>query len=103
MPIRPPVKTVEWVGPAETGLLRLLDQTRLPTETAFLDCPNSQAVWDAIRRLVVRGAPAIGVAAGCCSSCPTRVVLGSGDTLLWQVLHSASRSEQPVVESGSRV
>jgi len=62
--IRPPVKVVEWVGDATDGRLRLLDQTKLPTETAFLDCPDAEAVWDAIRRLVVRGAPAIGVAAG---------------------------------------
>jgi methylthioribose-1-phosphate isomerase len=62
--IKPPVKVVEWIGQAGDGFLRLLDQTRLPTETAFLDCRGAQSVWDAIRRLVVRGAPAIGVAAG---------------------------------------
>jgi methylthioribose-1-phosphate isomerase len=62
--VRPPVKVVEWIGDARRGQLRLLDQTRLPTETVFTDCKDAQAVWDAIRRLVVRGAPAIGVAAG---------------------------------------
>ena len=62
--IQPPVKVVEWLGDAAGGHLRLLDQRRLPTETAFLDCRDAPAVWDAIRRLVVRGAPAIGVAAG---------------------------------------
>ena len=62
--IKPPVKVVEWIGQAGDGFLRLLDQTRLPTETAFLDCRDAQGVFDAIRRLVVRGAPAIGVAAG---------------------------------------
>ena len=62
--IRPPVKVVEWIGQAADGCLRLLDQTKLPTETAFLDCRDAQGVWDAIGRLVVRGAPAIGVAAG---------------------------------------
>ena len=61
--LAPPVTVVEWVGDARRGYLRLLDQTRLPTETAFLDCKDTQAVWEAIRRLVVRGAPAIGVAA----------------------------------------
>ncbi|MFW6062137.1 MAG: S-methyl-5-thioribose-1-phosphate isomerase, partial [Planctomycetota bacterium] len=40
------------------------DQTRLPEETAYLDCRDVPTVWEAIRRLVVRGAPAIGVAAG---------------------------------------
>ncbi|HUS90506.1 MAG TPA: S-methyl-5-thioribose-1-phosphate isomerase [Phycisphaerae bacterium] len=61
--IKPPVAVIEWVGDAQTGCLRLLDQTRLPTETAYLDCRTLDAVRDAIRRLVVRGAPAIGVAA----------------------------------------
>jgi methylthioribose-1-phosphate isomerase len=58
---------IEWIGDADTGFLRLLDQTRLPGETAYLDCRDVPAVWDAIKRLVVRGAPAIGVAAayGC--------------------------------------
>ena len=64
MELRPPVKVVEWIGGARSGFVRLLDQTRLPTETAYVDCRDRQAVWDAIKRLVVRGAPAIGVAAG---------------------------------------
>ena len=61
------IKNIEWVGDAATGFLRLLDQTRLPMEEAYLDCRDVQAVWDAIKRLSVRGAPAIGVAAayGC--------------------------------------
>jgi methylthioribose-1-phosphate isomerase len=62
--IKPPVKVLEWIGQAGDGYLRLLDQTRLPTATEFLDCPELPSVWDAISRLVVRGAPAIGVAAG---------------------------------------
>ncbi|MHC4986053.1 MAG: S-methyl-5-thioribose-1-phosphate isomerase, partial [Planctomycetota bacterium] len=55
---------MEWVGDAVSGHLRLLDQTKLPAETIYLDCRDTQAVWDAILRLSVRGAPAIGVAAG---------------------------------------
>jgi len=61
--ISPPVKVLEWIGDARSGHLRLLDQTRLPAHTEFLDCRDAQAVWDAVKRLVVRGAPAIGVAA----------------------------------------
>jgi methylthioribose-1-phosphate isomerase len=63
-PVRPPVKVVQWVGSARKGLLRLLDQTELPQRKAFLDCRDVRLLWDAIARLVVRGAPAIGVAAG---------------------------------------
>jgi len=62
--VKPPVKVVEWIGDAVRGRLRLLDQTRLPDRTAFIECRDAQAVWEAIRRLAVRGAPAIGVAAG---------------------------------------
>jgi methylthioribose-1-phosphate isomerase len=55
-------RTVEWIGDSN-GHLRLLDQTRLPSETAYLDCRTAEDVWHAIKRLSVRGAPAIGVAA----------------------------------------
>jgi methylthioribose-1-phosphate isomerase len=41
----------------------LLDQTRLPHETVFLTCTTYQEVAEAIRRLSVRGAPAIGLSA----------------------------------------
>ena len=43
--------------------LELIDQTRLPAEEHWLGCTTAEEVADAIRRLVVRGAPAIGVAA----------------------------------------
>ena len=45
------------------GVLELLDQTRLPQEETWLRCERPEEVADAIRRLAVRGAPAIGVAA----------------------------------------
>ncbi|MFH1963143.1 MAG: S-methyl-5-thioribose-1-phosphate isomerase [bacterium] len=48
-----------WTG----DFLRLLDQTRLPEEIAYLDCKTPHDVAAAIKRLSVRGAPAIGVAA----------------------------------------
>jgi methylthioribose-1-phosphate isomerase len=56
-------RTVEWIGGTD-GFLRLLDQTRLPNEVTFRDCRTVEEVWEAIRMLRVRGAPAIGVAAG---------------------------------------
>jgi len=43
--------------------VRLLDQTKLPTQTVYVDITDEKQMWDAIKRLVVRGAPAIGVAA----------------------------------------
>src|SRR5579859_3887822 len=66
------VRTLEWIGGAE-GHLRLLDQTLLPAEVAFRDCNTAEEVWEAIKQLRVRGAPAIGVAAA------YGVVLGLGE------------------------
>ena len=57
-----PVQTLEWMGD-ENGFLRLLDQRRLPAECTQLDCQKVDDVWQAIRTLAVRGAPAIGIAA----------------------------------------
>jgi methylthioribose-1-phosphate isomerase len=55
--------TVRWVGDARSGFLRLIDQTLLPTEYVEIDLRDVPAVWEAIKSLRVRGAPAIGVAA----------------------------------------
>ena len=55
-------QTLRWVGDVD-GHLVLLDQTRLPTETVDIECRSVESVWEAIRSLRVRGAPAIGIAA----------------------------------------
>lgn len=52
------IEAVTWV--AETSTVRLLDQTRLPGETAHLECATVADVIDAVKRLAVRGAPALG-------------------------------------------
>src|SRR3954470_10993740 len=57
------LQTVGWSGDAARGHLRLIDQTRLPTEFIEIDCHDVPTVWEAIKLLRVRGAPAIGVAA----------------------------------------
>lgn len=56
------VKNIAWVGDAGHGYLQLLEQTKLPNEVMYVDCRSVQDVWDAIKRLAVRGAPAIGIA-----------------------------------------
>ncbi|MEO1525092.1 MAG: S-methyl-5-thioribose-1-phosphate isomerase [Planctomycetota bacterium] len=43
--------------------LALIDQTKLPTQLTELTCTTVEQVHDAIKRLVVRGAPAIGISA----------------------------------------
>jgi methylthioribose-1-phosphate isomerase len=53
------IKTLEWT---EAGV-RFIDQTKLPTEEIYVTCGNYEEVADAIRTMIVRGAPAIGVAA----------------------------------------
>ena len=47
----------------EKNALIILDQTLLPGETKYLTLTTQQQIWDAIYRLQVRGAPAIGIAA----------------------------------------
>ncbi len=53
------IETLAWTGCS----LRLLDQTKLPAETVHVEITDERQMHDAIRRLVVRGAPAIGIAA----------------------------------------
>lgn len=55
--------TLEWVGNARDGVFRILDQTLLPEEERMIDLPTAESVWEAIRSLRVRGAPAIGCSA----------------------------------------
>lgn len=66
--------SINWVGD-EHGYLELIDQTLLPTELKTIACRDVETVWEAIKMLRVRGAPAIGIAAayGVC------VVAGSAD------------------------
>lgn len=54
--------TLRWVGGPD-GQLRLIDQTRLPLELVEIPCRDVETLWEAIKSLRVRGAPAIGIAA----------------------------------------
>jgi methylthioribose-1-phosphate isomerase len=53
------VETIQWT---EGGVV-MIDQTRLPLEEAYVTCRTYEEVAAAIREMVIRGAPAIGVAA----------------------------------------
>jgi len=57
--MRPPFDTVRW----DDGVIRIIDQTRLPAELRFVKLKTVEEVAEAIQTLAVRGAPAIGVAA----------------------------------------
>jgi len=52
-------KTIEWTDEG----VQMIDQTRLPSEEVYRTCSSYQGVAEAIRSMVIRGAPAIGVAA----------------------------------------
>ena len=104
------LKNIEWIGDAATGYLRLLDQTRLPNEEAYLDCRDVQAVWDAIKCLAVRGAPAIGITAafGCVIGARRGELQASSEHLatsrptavnLFWALERMSRVEPPTPEA----
>jgi methylthioribose-1-phosphate isomerase len=53
-------KTIEW----KDDRVVMIDQTKLPREESYVECMTYEDVADAIKRMVIRGAPAIGVAAG---------------------------------------
>jgi len=53
------IQTLEWTDQG----VRFIDQTKLPTEEIYVTCKTHEQVADVIRTMVVRGAPAIGVAA----------------------------------------
>jgi methylthioribose-1-phosphate isomerase len=56
------VRAVEWNAPS--AALVLIDQTKLPSELDYLECRDVDTLVDAIERLVVRGAPALGAVGG---------------------------------------
>jgi methylthioribose-1-phosphate isomerase len=64
------IKTLEWT---DAGV-SFIDQTKLPTEEVYVLCKTYEEVADAIRTMIVRGAPAIGVAAA------MGIALGARDT-----------------------
>ena len=53
-----PIETIKWVK----GAARIIDQTKLPNTFEYMYCRDVTAMWGAIKRLSVRGAPAIGIA-----------------------------------------
>ena len=58
--MQPPA--IQWTGSLD-GCIRLIDQTLLPNELRIIECQTPEETWHAIKRLAVRGAPAIGIAA----------------------------------------
>jgi methylthioribose-1-phosphate isomerase len=55
-----PIKTLEWRG----SCLKIIDQKQLPLKLVYIKCKDEKDVFNVIRNMNIRGAPAIGVAAG---------------------------------------
>ena len=56
-----PLPTIEWIGEID-GKIKLIDQTLLPNELKYVYCDDKESIYHAIKTLMVRGAPAIGIA-----------------------------------------
>lgn len=67
------IKTVEWTGEG----VRMIDQRILPTEEKYLMLRSCEEVADAIKKMVVRGAPAIGVSAAMGIALGTKQAVGT--------------------------
>jgi methylthioribose-1-phosphate isomerase len=82
-------ETLSWIGGPD-GHLRMIDQTRLPVELVEIDCCALESVWEAIKTLRVRGAPAIGIAAayGVCVGLQT--VAGQDEAVLFRRLEEVT-------------
>src|SRR5690625_820161 len=57
--IDPAIQSIEWRG----DHVRILDQTYLPKREVYSDIRDVGRIWEAIKKLRIRGAPAIGIAA----------------------------------------
>jgi len=79
------MRTVEW----KDGAVRFLDQTRLPGEEVYRETVDHHVLADAIRRLEIRGAPAIGVAAAYGMALAARAVATSDREEFHQSLREA--------------
>jgi methylthioribose-1-phosphate isomerase len=79
------VETLRWVGGVD-GHLVLIDQTLLPLQFVQIECRDVETLWEAIRTLRIRGAPAIGIAAayGVCLGLQTAA--GRDETALYRRL-----------------
>ena len=86
------LETVGWTGIGATGFLHLIDQTRLPTELVRIHCRDVPAVWEAIKTLRVRGAPAIGIAAAFGAVLGGQAAVPNGSKAVVDAVRAASAS-----------
>lgn len=56
------IKTIEWINTENGGFSRMVDQLLIPYEFKKVDIKTTKGIYDAIKTMIVRGAPAIGIA-----------------------------------------
>ncbi len=79
------LETLRWLDDVD-GRLRLIDQTCLPERLEYRDCEDVESVWEAIKQLRVRGAPAIGIAAAYGVCLGVRTAVNAGETAFFERL-----------------
>ena len=60
MDFKSKIKTIEWIK--DKNISRMVDQLVIPYEYKMVDIATSNDMYDAIKTMIVRGAPAIGIA-----------------------------------------
>lgn len=81
-----PVQTMVW----DKVRLRLLDQRQLPARVEMVECETAEAVAEAIRSMVVRGAPAIGAAAAFGLALGARAIQEPTPEAFWHKLQAVA-------------
>lgn len=56
------IRTIEWIKENSGGFSRMVNQLLIPYEFEYVDIKTSSDMYDAIKTMIVRGAPAIGIA-----------------------------------------
>ncbi|MBT2374833.1 S-methyl-5-thioribose-1-phosphate isomerase [Pseudomonas fluorescens] len=91
------VKAIDW----RDGTLYLLDQRRLPFEQTWVACASAAAVAEAIRSMVVRGAPAIGISAayGLVLAARERIAEGGDWQAAWEEDYALLADTRPTASN----
>lgn len=87
------LRTIEWISDHDAGpvpgRVRFIDQTRLPLDLVYVESVDVREIWQAIKTLQVRGAPAIGVAGAMGVAVAVQAASGTAGELV-RVAHEAA-------------
>jgi methylthioribose-1-phosphate isomerase len=82
-----PVETINW----KNGKIKFIDQTKLPKKLKFVYCDDLDRLWWAIKRLEIRGAPAIGIAGALGAALGARKSRATSFTRFFKELKTVTR------------